>query len=82
MSYFGPTGNGVQGEPVGCKRFFEEIDFNTSKASVLLSCMENFAKTVGEKRDGDSEDSERNNAILEGLKTLIKSFCEAVTLPE
>jgi hypothetical protein len=82
VSYFGPTGAGVQGEPVGCKSFFEQIDFNTSQAECLSSSMDIFQKTVLGERNGDSEDSERNSVVIDSLTTLVKSFCEAIRLPE
>ena len=82
VSYFGPTGNGINGEPIGCKRFFEEIDFNTSKAESLSSCMDNFSRTFAGNRSDNRGDLERNNVILDGMTLLVKSFCEAMQLPE
>ena len=98
VSYCGPTGSGgVRGKPIGCKPFFDKLNFDSNRAKILKTCIEEFenAASGSPKRNGDDDENNDNNnnnteetqlrfhaKVLDGLVKLVVSFCEAHAFPE
>ena len=79
VTYYGPTGYGLNGKPVGCKPFFDK--FRTTSGDKLVE----YASAVESQLGGDKQTESsggRSTALLDRLVEFVTKFSFAMKSPE
>lgn len=76
--YYGPTGNGVNGKPIGCKMFFDKISFDKVDAESITTNVALFEQYMT-ARMGDAS---TRNLVVDQLVSFVSAFISAYTSPE
>ena len=81
LKYFGPTGYGSQGKPIGCQNFFTAIGFTKLHVENLSLQANHFEKYMSSKR-GSGEASQKRSKLADRTVKFINTLCTAFRLSE
>lgn len=81
MNYFGPSGSGRGGKPVGCMPFFEFLGtIQRSEMDRLLEYSKDLESRMGGGQEEESE--EGGDTVYDRLVGLVSKLSVAMTSPE
>jgi len=81
VKYFGPNGNGVGGRAIGCKPFFDMLQFTDKDAERLVILVQGFEKyLMGQITEGERDDT--TTGYIDRLSEFVHKICYASNATE
>ncbi len=81
VAYYGPSGYGDRGKPIGCQNFFQAINMGAKDVEESEENIEKFGQFISSQSRDDSE-SQEQRTLADRIVEFVTSLCQAYRLSE